>query len=65
MSLDRFLPEGEDNHTAVQERCSNPKCRKPIGNVKYTLTVKGKEGLYCQTCAKKILSPREDSEEPL
>lgn len=64
MGLDRYLPKNSQ-HTIVEERCSNPKCRKVISDVKYTLTVKGKTGIYCQSCAKKVLSPRENNEEPI
>ena len=62
MSLDRFLPK-DSQHTAVEQRCANPNCRRVIRGVKYTLTVKGKEDTYCQTCAKQILRPQEDVEE--
>jgi len=63
MSLDRFLPSSKPKQ--VEERCANPNCRKIIKGIKYTLTVKGKEGIYCQPCAKQILRPFETSEENL
>jgi len=69
-SLDRFLPPTavkpkQDSGIFVEERCSNPHCRKILGSkeAKYVLRIKGKEGVYCQTCAKKILRPHENTEE--
>jgi hypothetical protein len=64
VSLDRFL-EKNSQHAGVEERCSNPKCRRVLKDIKYTLTVRGKEGVYCQLCAKQILRPQENTEENL
>jgi len=64
-TLDKFLPP----HTVKREpeKCSNPRCRKPLSpkEPKYTLRIKGKENAYCQTCAKAILKPQEKTEENL
>jgi len=55
-TLDAFL---QPHH--VEERCSNPKCRKILGakEPKYTIRFKGKEGKeappYCRECARAIL----------
>lgn len=65
MSLDRFLPPNNNQHTAVERRCANPRYRKVIKGINYTLKVKGKEDIYCQSCAKQILRPFEASEENL
>jgi len=63
-TLDQFLSPSESKPRLPEERCANPKCRKilKITDIKYTLRVKGKEGVYCRTCAKEILRPLEDSE---
>jgi len=70
MSLDKWLPQQptkpkEEN--SVGERCSNPKCQKPITpkEPKYMVRIKGKENTYCQACAKAILRPQEKVEENL
>lgn len=69
-SLDRFLPPSavkpkQDPAITIQDKCANPKCRRkiPLNEPKYTLRIKGKEAVYCQTCAKKILHPHENTEE--
>jgi len=70
-TLDRFLPPSQvkpkPSEVFVEERCTNRKCRKilKITDIKYTLKVKGKEGIYCPDCAKKILRPQENTEENL
>jgi len=71
-SLDQFFPPTvvkpkQDSQLFVEERCANPKCRKilKILAIKYTLTIKGKTGTYCQACAKKILRPQENTEQNL
>jgi len=71
-SLDRFLPPSvvktkQDQAVVIEDRCSNPRCKRkiPFNEPKYTLRVKGKEGLYCQTCAKRILRPEENTEQNL
>jgi len=68
-TLDRFFPPTavkpkQDSGVFVQERCSNPKCRKILGPkvAKYVIRIKGKEQPYCQDCAKKILRPQENTE---
>jgi len=70
--LDRFLPPTavkpkHDQGIFVEERCSNPQCRKILGPkvAKYTLRIKGKEEPYCPDCAKKILRPQENTEQNL
>ena len=65
MSLDNFFPSTNNKHTAPGQRCANPKCRRIIKDVKYTLIIKGKENVYCQACAKQILSPQEDVKEAI
>jgi len=69
-TLDRFFPPSvvktkQDPAVVVEDKCSNPKCRRkiPFNEPKYTLRVKGKEGVYCQTCAKRILRPQENTDE--
>ena len=62
-TLDAFLPpqivkpKQFDSGIHVEERCSNPKCRKILGakEPKYTLRFKGKEEPYCRECARAIL----------
>jgi len=68
-SLDRFLPPTvvkpkQDPSIFVEERCSNPKCRKilSVKVPKYTLRSKGREQPYCPDCAKQILRPQENTE---
>jgi len=68
-SLDRFLPPSvvkKQDSVAAEDRCSNPKCKRkiPINEPKYTLRIRGTAGVYCQECAKKILRPQEDQDEP-
>jgi hypothetical protein len=67
-TLDQYfqVPKKEES-TAIADRCANPRCRKVISctETKYTLTIKGKDIVYCQGCAKKILQPQENSEENL
>jgi hypothetical protein len=61
-TLDSFFG-AKPKQVLVEERCSNSRCRKLLGKgPKYTLTIKGEEKLYCQTCAKKILRPQENTE---
>jgi hypothetical protein len=80
MSLDSFLPpyvkkpqtKPEQEKIIVQETCSNPKCKKPIGinEPVYNLNVKGVVKPYCRECArakieaksKKKPKPKEDEE---
>lgn len=71
-SLDRFFPPSltkpkQDPAIFVEERCADPACRKilKIRDIKYTLRIRGKEGVYCQECAKRILRPQERSEADL
>lgn len=72
-TLDAFLPpqlvkpKQVDSGIYVEERCSNPKCRKILGakEPKYTIRFKGKEAPYCRECAKAILpkpKPQETEE---
>jgi len=68
-TLDKFFPPTvvkakQDSGVFVQERCSNPRCRKILGakEAKYVLRIKGKEAPYCSACAKKILRPQENTE---
>ena len=61
-TLDAFL---QPHH--VEERCSNPHCRKILGakEPKYTIRVKDKETSYCRECARAILpkpKPKESEE---
>lgn len=71
-TLDKFLPPSqvkpkEDPQIIViaKEKCA--KCRKtiPLTEPKYNLKIKGKIGVYCQPCAKKILRPQENTEASL
>jgi hypothetical protein len=61
MSLDNFLPKQPPK--PVEQRCDNPKCRKVLGInvVKYELERKGKKQTLCQTCAKALLRPQEET----
>ena len=64
-TLDRFFG-AKPQQVLVEERCSDPRCRKLLGkDPKYTLRFRGKEAVYCQACAKKILRPQEATEENL
>lgn len=72
VSLDKFLPptltkSKKDSGIFIQERCSNPKCRKILGSkvVKYTLRIKGEDKPYCSNCAKQIIRPQESTEADL
>lgn len=68
-TLDAFFPptviKKPDSGIFVEERCSNPYCRKilTVKEPKYTLRIKGKEAPYCMACAKKILRPQEEEQE--
>jgi hypothetical protein len=67
-TLDSFFsPRAKPKQVLAEERCSNPHCRKLLDakESKYTLRIKGKEAVYCQACAKKILRPQEATEENL
>ena len=61
MSLDKFLGS---KASPPEERCSNPKCHKKLEpkDTKFTLTIKGKEQLYCMDCYKAKLKPLEEAE---
>jgi len=72
MSLDNWLDPTvvkpkSDTGITVEERCSNPKCRKILKppTIIYRLRIKGKIEPYCQECAKAKLRPQENSEENL
>jgi len=69
-TLDLWLPPEivkpkQDTGIFVEERCSNPRCRKILGvkEPKYVLRIRGKEAPYCRACAKVILRPQEQTEE--
>lgn len=70
-TLDQFLPptvvkSRPDSGIFVEERCSNPKCRKILGPtvIKYTLRVKGEKKPYCRECARAIMpKPKPETEE--
>ena len=61
MSLDKFLGT---KAPPPEERCSNPRCNKKLGpkDTRFTLTIKGKENLYCMPCYKAKLKPLEEAE---
>jgi len=68
-TLDKFLPPYQAKpkqgpKVVVHDKCT--KCGNPIPltQPKYDLTIKGKTQPYCQECAKKILRPQEDQDEP-
>ena len=70
-TLDAFLPpqlvkpNQRDSGIYVEERCSNPKCRKILGakEPKYEIRVKGKVTPYCRECARAILPKPKKTEE--
>lgn len=61
MSLDKFFGT---KAPPPEERCSNPECHRKLGpkDTKFTLTIKGKEKLYCMVCYKAKLRPLEKAE---
>lgn len=72
MSLEKWLPpvavrKKEDPAVVVKAEEKCVKCGNPISDKepKFRLRIKGKENPYCMSCAKKILQPKENSEEDL
>ena len=61
MSLDKFFGT---TAPPPEERCSNSRCNKKLEpkDIRFTLTVKGKDKLFCMACYKAKLRPLEEAE---
>ena len=70
IAQDFEMPKGEQStfefeafYSSKEEKCSE--CNKVLDEkeIRYTLSIKGKSKVYCQSCAKRILKPQEQTEE--